>query len=96
MYSSALVKQSIHFPPGAQEVPNGATARKQDRDLLARIVAGDEDAVRDLYDLFGQRMYTYALRLCDDHATAEDITQETLVIAWRTASQFRGDGCLLA
>jgi RNA polymerase sigma-70 factor, ECF subfamily len=91
MFTSAIVKQSIHFP----QATNGAAARKQDCDLAARIVAGDENAVRDLYELYGQRLYAYALRLSSDRTTAEDVTQETLVIAWRTASQFRGEGRLL-
>lgn len=96
MFSSAIVKQSIRFPQVTQEVTNGASVREQDCDLVARIVAGDENAVRDLYDLYGQRLYGYSLSLTRDHALAEDVIQDTLVIAWRTASQFRGEGRLLA
>ncbi len=96
MFSSAIVKPSIRFPQLTQEVTNGSSVRAQDRDPVARIVAGDENAVRDLYDLYGQRMYAYALRLTSDRATAEDVIQDALVIVWRTASQFRGDGRLLA
>jgi RNA polymerase sigma-70 factor (ECF subfamily) len=58
--------------------------------------AGDDDAVRDLYALYGQRLYAYALRLTDDPATAEDVTQNTLVTAWRTARTFRAEGRLIA
>ncbi len=96
MFSSAFVKQTVHFPQPTQEVAHRASTREQDCDLVARIVAGDENAVRDLYDLYGQRLYAYALRLTSDHATAEDVIQDALVIVWRTASQFRGDGRLLA
>lgn len=58
--------------------------------------AGDDDAVRDLYARYGQRLYAFALRLTNDPAAAEDVTQNTLVIAWRTARSFRGDGRLIA
>jgi RNA polymerase sigma-70 factor (ECF subfamily) len=58
--------------------------------------AGDDDAVRDLYALYGQRLYAYALRLTNDPSAAEDVTQNTLVIAWRTASTYRGEGRLIA
>jgi RNA polymerase sigma-70 factor (ECF subfamily) len=71
-------------------------APEQDLELVRRLAAGDEDAVRDLYAAFGQRLYAYALRLTDDPAAAEDATQETLVVAWRTAGKFRGEGRLLA
>ena len=67
-----------------------------DLDLIRRMQAGDDDAVRDLYAQYGQRLYAYALRLTDDPATAEDVTQNTLVTAWRTARTFRGEGRLIA
>lgn len=67
-----------------------------DLDLIRRMQAGDDDAVRDLYAQYGQRLYAYALRLMDDPATAEDVTQNTLVTAWRTARTFRGEGRLIA
>lgn len=67
-----------------------------DLDLIRRMQAGDDDAVRDLYAQYGQRLYAYALRLTDDPATAEDVTQNTLVTAWRTAHTFRAEGRLIA
>lgn len=67
-----------------------------DLDLIRRMQAGDDDAVRDLYAQYGQRLYAYALRLTEDPATAEDVTQNTLVTAWRTARNFRAEGRLIA
>lgn len=67
-----------------------------DLDLIRRMQAGDDDAVRDLYAQYGQRLYAYALRLTDDPATAEDVTQNTLVTAWQTARNFRAEGRLIA
>ena len=61
-------------------------------DLIRRLKAGDDDAVRELYARYGQRLYTYALRLTNDPATAEDVTQNTLITAWRTAHSFRCEG----
>ncbi len=71
-------------------------AREQDLDLIRRMSAGDENAMRELYAAYGQRLYAYALRLTSDPAAAEDVTQETLVVAWRTAGTFRGEGRLIA
>lgn len=72
------------------------TQPSEDLDLIRRMQAGDDDAVRDLYAQYGQRLYAYALRLTDDPATAEDVTQNTLVTAWRTAHTFRAEGRLIA
>jgi len=72
------------------------TSDEQDLDLIRRMVADDENAVRELYAAYGQRLYAYALRLTNDPAVAEDVTQDTLVTAWRTARTFRGEGRLIA
>lgn len=41
-----------------------------------------------------EAVYRYALWLCGESTTAQDITQETFLKAMRSASQFRGDSSL--
>lgn len=89
-----LANLAISWKP--QETQATMTQSVDDLDLIRRMRAGDDDAVRDLYALYGQRLYAYALRLTNDSATAEDVTQNTLVTAWRTARTFRGEGRLIA
>jgi RNA polymerase sigma-70 factor (ECF subfamily) len=96
MDSSAITKQILHFQRGTQSVEHSMTAQEQDLDLIRRMASGDENAMRELYAAYGQRLFAYALRLTTDPAMAEDVTQETLVIAWRTAGKFRGEGRLIA
>lgn len=96
MFSSAIAKPIPRLPCETQSTQHSMTAQEQDLDLIRRIASGDENAMRELYAAYGQRLYAYALRLTNDHAAAEDVTQETLVIAWRTAGQFRGEGRLVA
>ena len=84
------------LPWKSQETQATMTQPVDDLDLIRRMQAGDDDAVRDLYAQYGQRLYAYALRLTDDPATAEDVTQNTLVTAWRTAHTFRAEGRLIA
>jgi len=95
MVSPAITKQLPLLKREVQYV-HTMTEHEQDSDLLRRMKAGDDDAVRDLYAQYGQRLYAYALRLTNDPATAEDVTQSTLVTAWRTAHKFRGEGRLIA
>jgi len=96
MVSSAIAKQIPHFRCVSQGVEHSMTAREQDLDLIRRMASGDENAMRAVYAAYGQRLFAYALRLTNDPASAEDVTQETLVIAWRTARKFRGEGRLIA
>ncbi|MFZ6029016.1 MAG: RNA polymerase sigma factor [Chloroflexota bacterium] len=58
-------------------------------DLLQRIAHGDEDALRQLYAAYGQRMFAFALRLTGDSALAEDVTQDSLVAIWQGAGRYR-------
>ena len=69
---------------------------QQDIALVERIAAKDESALRELYAVYGQRLYAYALRLTEDPAQAEDVLQDTLVTVWHSAKKFRGEGRLLA
>ena len=67
-----------------------------DRELAQRLAEGDAQALRELIDTYGQRMYAYALRLTSDPARAEDVVQESLVAAWQGAKGFHGSGSLIA
>ncbi len=72
------------------------SSEERDVELVRRIAAGDDDALRELYAAYGQRLYAYALRVTGDPATADDVLQETLVTAWRDARRFRGEGRVIA
>ncbi len=67
-----------------------------DDQRIQRIAAGDEDALRELYAVHGQRLYAYALRLTNDPILAEDALQESLVAVWQGAKRYKGDGRLSA
>src|SRR5512142_176624 len=96
MVSSIIAKQALHFQRTIQSAEHDMTAQEQDLDLIRRMSAGDENAMRELYATYSQRLYAYALRLTNNPAAAEDVVQETLVVAWRTAGSFRGEGRLIA
>lgn len=72
------------------------TEDETNTELLRRIATGNEAALRELYATYGQRLYAFALRLTNDPAQAEDVVQDALVVVWRTAGRFRGEGRVLA
>ncbi len=63
-----------------------------DQELLRRIAAKDEDALKELYGIYGQRLFAYALRVTNDEARAEDAVQEALIVIWQKAGGFRSEG----
>ncbi|MBM3472562.1 MAG: sigma-70 family RNA polymerase sigma factor [Armatimonadetes bacterium] len=58
--------------------------------LLKRIAAGESPAMRDLHETYADRLFRYALLRTRDRQLAEDVVQETMLAAWRSASAYRG------
>jgi RNA polymerase sigma-70 factor (ECF subfamily) len=65
-----------------------------DRDLVRRMLRGDEGAFTEFFDAYAQRLFRFAMRRLDDAAAAEDIVQNTLVTAMRKLSTWRGEAAL--
>ena len=56
--------------------------------LLLRVARGDETAFAALYDLVAPAVHGIILGVVRNPALAEEVTQEVLVEAWRTATRF--------
>ncbi len=69
---------------------------EHDVEQIRRVAAGEEAALRELFAAYGQRLYAYAVRLTGEPAAAEDVVQETLIVVWRSAGRYRGEGRLIA
>lgn len=69
--------------------------KRNDVALIARLRAGDETAMADLYDRYSGIVYGVALRVLGDTTAAEDILQDIFLQLWRNPSAFNADrGCL--
>jgi RNA polymerase sigma-70 factor (ECF subfamily) len=62
-----------------------------EQQLRDRLIAGDETALAELYDVFGLVVYRLALRVTRNWAAAQDVTQEVFVYAWEHPSRFNPD-----
>jgi RNA polymerase sigma-70 factor (ECF subfamily) len=56
--------------------------RVSEPDLIARVVAGDRIAARELYDAHASRVFRLAFRLTGDADLAREFTQDTFVRAF--------------
>jgi RNA polymerase sigma-70 factor, ECF subfamily len=62
-----------------------------ERELIARVLAGDPGAERELYDRHVDRVYRLAYRLAGDPDLARDFTQDTFIRAFERLGSFRGE-----
>jgi len=65
-----------------------------ERELIARVRAGDGAAERVLYDAHVDRVYRLAYRLAGDDDLAREFTQDTFVRAFERLGAFRGEAKL--
>jgi len=65
-----------------------------EREVIARVRAGDGAAERALYEAHVDRVYRLAYRLAGDDDLARDFTQETFIRAFARLESFRGDSAL--
>lgn len=65
-------------------------AEPDDSDWIAGARAGDHAAFERLYRAHVGRVYGLCLRMTGHPQTAEDLTQETFVNAWRSLNGFEG------
>jgi RNA polymerase sigma-70 factor, ECF subfamily len=59
-----------------------------DTDLITRAAAGDERAMAELYDRYGQVLYAVAYRIVGERADAEEVVLDAFSQAWREAGRF--------
>src|ERR1051325_11669934 len=65
----------------------GPAQKDRDTALFDRFLSGDDEAYRELYDLYERPLYLYILRLLNSEADAEDVFQDDWVRVYR----LRGD-----
>ncbi|MEX2154058.1 MAG: RNA polymerase sigma factor [Gemmatimonadaceae bacterium] len=87
MTSPAVAVEAI------QAIQNPRTVNREP-ELIARVVAGDRLAARELYDAQAPRVFRLAFRLTGDDELARELTQETFIRAFAQLGRFRGESAL--
>jgi len=62
--------------------------------LVQRALTGEADAFATLFQLHRGRVYAVCLRMTNNPADADDLTQEAFIQAFRKLSTFRGESAL--
>ena len=66
----------------------------RDEALLTRLQAGDADAIGDVADAYGAKIFQLAFRYLRNREDAEEVTQDVLFKVYRKIGAFRGDAAL--
>ena len=56
--------------------------------LIARLRAGEQQAMSEIYDRYAKVVYAVALRVLQDAAAAEDVLQDIFLQLWRNPGAF--------
>jgi RNA polymerase sigma-70 factor (ECF subfamily) len=67
---------------------------RSDRALLARLQSGDEQAMAELQQTYGAKVYQLAFRYLRNNEDAEEVVQDVLFKVYRKVGAFRGDAAL--
>jgi RNA polymerase sigma-70 factor (ECF subfamily) len=68
---------------------------EEDRALVDRLLAGDERAFREFFDMHAQRLAAFVMRRTGaDPAVAEDVVQNAMIRAVRGLHNYRGEASL--
>lgn len=62
-----------------------------DRALRTRLIAGEDSAYRECYQLHAQKLLRLLTGILRNKARAEEVLQETFIAAFRSIARFRGE-----
>lgn len=67
------------------------SAKRLEEEAIRGCIAGDQRAFEALYNLHKRRVYSLCLRMVNNAAEAEDLTQESFMQLFRKIGTFRGE-----
>ncbi|MDD5216596.1 MAG: sigma-70 family RNA polymerase sigma factor [Candidatus Omnitrophica bacterium] len=74
--------------------PVGATMNELSQDILERATAGEMTAFKEIYDAYAGFVYSVALRVVRDSASAEEVTQDVFMKVYEKLHEFENRSSL--
>jgi RNA polymerase sigma-70 factor, ECF subfamily len=84
--AATLFAEARHCPAHGQ--PATVPRMEADALLMARLCAGDDEALAEIIDRLGPAMYGAAARILGPTASAQDVVQEVLVELWTRPGRY--------
>lgn len=81
-------------PPAPMQLAADNTGRNSsavaDAELLRRVAGRDRAAFEQLYLAYHRRLSRFLMRFADSYDAAEEIINDTMMVVWNRAGEFRG------
>jgi len=71
--------------------PDSGPSSTDELALLARVAEGDREGFRRLYVHYHRRLHRFLMRITREPHVCEEIINDTMMVVWRHAGDFRGD-----
>lgn len=81
---------------GRSDGKPSSKALSEEKELVHKAKAGDQDAFTRLYDAYVSQVYRYIYYRVTDEQTAEDLTSQVFLRSWEHLARYRLDGSFLA
>jgi RNA polymerase sigma-70 factor (ECF subfamily) len=86
---ATIVRGSVYRKDHRVQARNdGPLLPKEEQQLMEGLLAGSDDAIRALYARYGRPIYSLGYRLLGTRESAEELTQDVFLTAWRKAARF--------
>jgi RNA polymerase sigma-70 factor (ECF subfamily) len=94
-WPSAMVESSVPLPPDERagrmsrvRTPEEVNQSAADRELMHRMVGGDDGAFASFYRRFAPGLFSMIYQILQDQKESEDVLQEAFVQMWKKASTY--------
>jgi RNA polymerase sigma-70 factor (ECF subfamily) len=95
MNEAAVFSESQMVWSKAPNIDAPLAASKLDYELARRVAGGDMQAFDELYQRYHRRVFSLCLRMTNNFAEAEDLTQEIFIHVHRKIGGFRGESTMM-
>ena len=65
-----------------------ASASEQEARWIRQIATGDRRAFERLYEVYGPRIFRFAVRMVKDESRAEEVVDDVMFEVWKSASRY--------
>jgi RNA polymerase sigma-70 factor (ECF subfamily) len=94
MSQTTTFDEAISLLPGRTNKAQPAEASQFDYQLAQRTAGGDMQAFEEFYVRYHRRVYALCLRMTNNVAESEDLTQEIFIHVHRKLGSFRGESTM--
>jgi len=77
-----------HTGSAGKDTQDSETEKEVSQSILQRIAAGDQNAITECVDAYGDLIWSIARKMLRSHEDAEDVVQEVYIELWSHAGRF--------